>query len=101
MSAVAAWLAARRPVPPANLRPWLSFQDGDGERMRAALTAAGCRELERARVHPGPIRQSALHLLVADALITYACEAALDEGDPKVALSEVLRAVLSPAHPGM
>lgn len=97
MSAVVAWLETRRPAPPGSLRPWLSPQGRDGERLYVALTAAGCHEMESARVRLGPVRESALHLLAADALITYACEAALEEDDPKAALSDVLRVVVSPA----
>jgi hypothetical protein len=42
--------------------------------------------LDAARARPGRVRQSAFDVLTADALITYACEAALASEDPGVAL---------------
>ncbi len=100
MSAAPDWLRARRPAPPSGLRPWLSVAGPDGRSVRATLTAAGLQELDVARARLGPVRESALHLLAADALITYACEAALEESDPRVALTEVLRAVAPPPRVG-
>ncbi len=99
MSAATAWLTGRRPVPPLGLRPWL-LPGGDAGTVLEVLTAAGCSEMLRASVRPGPIRESALHLLAADALITYACEAALETDDPARALSATLRAVASPVADG-
>jgi hypothetical protein len=54
------------------------------------LTAAAGRALEAARRHPGRVRDSAFHLLAADALLTYACEAGLESDDPGVALQRIL-----------
>ena len=50
------------------------------------LLRGGLRELDRARTAPGRVRESAFHLLAADALLTYACEAALETGDPEAEL---------------
>ena len=85
------WLGRRRPTPPEPLARWL---DGVlsvdslryGELLRPALEA-----LDRARQNPGRIRGSAFDLLGADALLTYACEAALESPDPGSALEEILR----------
>lgn len=88
--ALRAWLKGRTPPPPFDLAPWLEGADGDGV---DALSALGGRALDRARSAPGRVRESALHLLAADALITYACEAALEQPEPEDALVQVLRGV--------
>jgi hypothetical protein len=44
--------------------------------------------------HPGRVRENAFHLLAADALLTYACEAALESDDPEAALLRSLEAGL-------
>ena len=78
---VGEWLAARVPVPPPALRDRVTSQLGDalsrdvreapshflaaGERLAASLIASGSTS-----------RESALDLLAADALVTYAFEAA-------------------------
>jgi uncharacterized membrane protein len=78
---IGAWLAARVPAPPEALRARLEAQLGDalsddareapsrflaaGERLAATLLASGSTS-----------RDSALDLLAADALVTYAFEAA-------------------------
>jgi hypothetical protein len=41
-------------------------------------------------LNPGRIRSSAFDLLGADALLTYACEAALETRDPASTLDEIL-----------
>ncbi|MDF2697623.1 MAG: hypothetical protein K0S65_6006, partial [Labilithrix sp.] len=38
----------------------------------------------------GRVRDSAFRLLEADALLTYACEAALERDDPETALQRIL-----------
>jgi hypothetical protein len=45
--------------------------------------------LDVARARPGRVRASAFELLVADALVTYACEAALETEDPVAALEAI------------
>jgi hypothetical protein len=73
-----------------------------GEAVRSALLDAGAgstleacdraarAHLEAARERPGRVRGSAFALLTADALVTYACEAALEEHDPAAALASLL-----------
>jgi hypothetical protein len=46
--------------------------------------------LDQARGSTGRVRESALELLTADALLTYACEAALERPDPGAALARIL-----------
>jgi hypothetical protein len=66
-----------------------------GRQLSAAdLMDAGVQALERAR--PGRARASAFELLGADALITHACEAALDEEDPAEVLTGFIRAAAAP-----
>ena len=57
------------------------------------LTARGRSRLDEARAEPGRVRESAFRLLEADALLTYACEAALESDDPATALRRILTAV--------
>lgn len=89
MSGLSSWLSERRPVPPAELASALALaQTGDSpERL---LTEAGLRRLAEARRQPGRVRESAFRLLEADALLTYACEAALEGDDPEAGLRRIL-----------
>jgi hypothetical protein len=47
--------------------------------------------LVRALETPGRIREAAFQLLAADAFLTYACEAMVDEEDCQAGLVDVLR----------
>ena len=84
------FLALRRPPAPGALQRWLAEGPLDGEPLEG-LTRRGVAELERARSAPGRVRASAYHLLAADALLTYACEAALDAADPSAAMEAIIR----------
>ena len=69
------------------------FSEGSGTTLiRGALSA-----LEQACLHPGRVRASAFQILTADALITYACELALDEKDPDLVLGILMQR--SASHP--
>lgn len=81
---VGEWLAARTPPPPAPLRAHIEAALGDGlrddamkapERCLAAAEAILAELVARADAR----RESALSLLAADALVTYAFEAASAE----------------------
>lgn len=89
MSGVRAWLSDRRPVPPAELASALALPQEGGAPERA-LTEVGLRRLAEARRRPGRVRESAFRLLEADALLTYACEAALEGDDPEAGLRRIL-----------
>lgn len=90
MSDLLDWTRARHPSPPMAIGPWLA--DAEFVAPTAArLTDSGVAAMDRARARPGRVRDSAFHLLAADALITYACEAALEEEDPDEALWQILR----------
>lgn len=97
MSGTRAWLEARRPAPPADLAARLVGLDLEGETLVEALTHAGRTRLDEARARPGRVRESAFLLLEADALLTYAAEAALETRDPAGALRSILASVGSGA----
>lgn len=80
---LAGWLDERRPVPPPALRARIDGALGDslesdaGNAVEACLRA-GERLLEVLLRNNSTSRQSALDLLAADALVTYAFEAGSD-----------------------
>jgi hypothetical protein len=81
-----AWLGAREPAPPPALlaRMAAALEQGGGEAaagapLEEALAAAALREL-RAALALGKARAAATPLLSADALLTYAFEAAAERG---------------------
>lgn len=84
-----AWLKGRDPsVPPEFLphfQPWLDREAHMGE-----LTEMGAEALTSALDRPGRTREAAFFLLTADALITYACEAAALEDGVQEGLEDVL-----------
>jgi hypothetical protein len=82
-------LAGRRPSPPSDLAAAIAVGDGSGA-LVDVLAAEGVARLAAARARPGRVRESAFRLLEADALITYACEAALDCEEPEGALRRIL-----------
>lgn len=96
MSDVRQWLEARRPPPPDDLAARLVDAISPGG-LVSVLTDAGRARLNEARARPGRVRESAFRLLEADALLTYACEAALETRDPAGALRSILAAVDSGA----
>lgn len=96
MTDVRSWLVRRAPEPPEPLARWLEEVELSGGDVGEALTEGALVELGRARAAPGRVRTSAFHLLAADALVTYACEAALELEDPTVALGAILSRVAAP-----
>jgi hypothetical protein len=83
MADLLGWLDARRPEPPPSLRAALhqAVREGDPGTGTVArrLAAAALRALGQVVGLPST-RAHALRLLAADALFTYACEAALEAG---------------------
>src|SRR3954469_17865183 len=74
------WLDARRPVPPPALRTRIDVALGaslasDADRALEACLSAGERLVESLLRNNATTRESALDLLAADALVTYAFEA--------------------------
>lgn len=95
------WLATRMPPAPDELKAWLEVSDGganpDGEMtsLPGSLVVSGLAHLDEAVAMPGRDREAAYKLLAADALITYACEAASEAVDVQAVLDEVLVRVLA------
>lgn len=85
-----AFLSRCAPPPPPALEARLMAGVHAGDAL-PALTRQAVEELGRSRAAAGRVRESAWHLLAADALITYACEAALNGSDPPRELEELLR----------
>ena len=101
MSEVSGWLDGRTPPPPPELRQALDAALGGpasaGGAPASALDALGrgaraCLEASISR--PGRVRESAFDLLTADALLTYACEAALESDDPESTLQGLVSGLL-------
>ena len=93
MSTLAEWMRARHPPAPGRLLPWVAVESVDGAPADDVLTQRALEQLSRSVRAPGRNRQSAFYLLAADALLTYACEAALERGDPEATLNRILDAV--------
>ena len=93
MSDLDSWFAGRNPPPPSDLAGALDPTHLGASSLVASLTDAGVSRLDDARARPGRVRESAFRLLEADALLTYACEAALEADDPEAALRRVLSAI--------
>ena len=86
---LSAWLDARRPEPPARLRTRIDAALGDALNGDAGDPATAClragEQLARTLLRENATsRDSALDLLAADALVTYAFEAA-SERPPELA----------------
>ena len=86
------WLEGRHPPPPEDL---LAQLEGDArvredEDAVAELLAAARAALGRALDQPGRVRAAAFDLLASDAWVTYACEAALESGDPDAELDRLV-----------
>ena len=90
MSDLKAWISPSRPASPVELGPWI---DASGITAVSAvgLTNIACDALEQARLSTGRVRNSAFQLLTADALITYACELALDGEDSDLVLEVIMQ----------
>jgi len=93
------WLAERSPTGVLPLDPWVAGEPGGPGLVRTDqrvswLTERAVVGVTATREAPGRVRESAFHLLAADALLTYACEAALECDDVEGALSAVAGSVL-------
>ena len=90
---LAGWLDARRPVPPPDLRGRIdsalagSLDVGEEHACEACLRA-GERVVESLLRENATSRDTALDLLAADALVTYAFEAASDRPAELASLAE-------------
>jgi hypothetical protein len=80
VTALGTWLDARRPRTPDGLKEWLAVDD-ERPFSVGALADLGIAALDQAEVSERLDRHAAFQLLAADAFLTYACEAAVDEPD--------------------
>ena len=103
---VADWIQGRPPRAPRDLEGQLlrEFEVGAGASTDTSgpagpLTEAAFRALRRAMAAEGGARAAGFDLLVADGLLTYACEATAVAEDPASALGEVLAAFRKPETP--
>jgi len=94
VSDIRTWIETRRPPVPMDLGRWL-HADAESGSMTECITLLARTALDEARAQPGRVRESAFQLLAADALVTYACEAALEEADPPAALRAILLSTAS------
>ena len=98
MSDVDSWLSARRPASPfelaATLREKVSSVEEQGMTMADTLSATARACLQQAQSRSRRTREAAFHLLTADALVTYACEAALESADSDATLDATLMEIL-------
>lgn len=90
------WVATRTPPAPDELKAWFKIPgdnwdpDGGVASVSESLLRAGLLHLEDAVGRPGRDREAAYHLLAADALVTYGCEAASEAVDVRGVLREAL-----------
>jgi hypothetical protein len=96
---LAGWLDARRPIPPAALRARIDAALGadlhaDVDEIAETLLAAGERLVRSLLDEEATSRGSAIDLLAADALVTYAFEAASERpGDLSRRAAEAMRRI--------
>ena len=95
MSDVRSWIASRQPPAPMSLDRWVTDAHPRAD-ATDALTRVAVAAMTEARRAPGRVRESAFALLAADALFTWACEAALESDDAEDALGRVLSAAAGP-----
>ena len=90
MSDLKTWISQRRAVSPLELGSWIDASEVTAV-SASGLTKIACDALGQARLSPGRVRNSAFQLLTADALLTYACELALDTEDPDLVLGVIMQ----------
>ena len=100
MSALERWLDDRYPAPPAELerelRAALATVQRSDRGIVDALTDAARERLTLARSRAGRVRESAFDLLAADALFSYACEAALESQNREALLLRIVETAAAP-----
>lgn len=85
------WLRERTPPVPDAFGPWMRPVRPAAPASVEALAEEALEALAAA-LDPGDLpRRGAFRLLAADAFVTYACEAALEEEDPVKVLDTLVR----------
>lgn len=85
------WLEARTPPVPRAFGEWVLPEEPEAEAGVEPLVREAEAALARALSPEGRPRDGAFDLLAADAFVTYACEAALQEDDPLEVLHGMVR----------
>lgn len=90
-TSLGSWISSRNPPAVMPLARWTDTGEvaGAGDRP-GILVELATSALRSALELPGNEREGAYHLLAADALFTYACEAALETEDVEGALLSIL-----------
>lgn len=93
---VGEWIASRTPQPPMALRERVAYRLGEGAQLDAGEARETCMDAARQTITEltsagGTSRDSAIDLLAADALITYAIEAAADSAGLREQLDDMIR----------
>ena len=83
------WLQAREPRMPDPFLPHL-LESGGEISGAGGLVERGAEALGRALERPAGNHAAAFQLLSADAFLTYACEAVVQDGDVPRGLEEIL-----------
>lgn len=91
------WLASRSPLPPLELSERLSKIVGDSSSATDDLSAALLKLGLGVLANVGDDRAAAPDLLAADALITYAMEAAAESDAIESAATDAMREIASEA----
>lgn len=90
---LAAWIDARRPPVPVGFGDWMRPEEPSAPAGVESLAREAEAALSRALEPRGRPRRGAFDLLAADGFLTWACEAALESGDPAGTLEELIRRV--------
>lgn len=87
------WLDGRRPPVPDGFRSWVAEALSSAPEGYDDLQAEGAAALNRALSSVDRPRDGAFDLLVADALVTWASEAAVDLPDGEARLEDLVRSL--------
>ncbi|MDX1566898.1 MAG: hypothetical protein R3223_03795 [Longimicrobiales bacterium] len=97
------WLAKRMERVPEEFRSWLDPEVDEGDDDPGSSPVArdledrGLASLQEAVGAPGRNRDSAFHLLAADAYLTWSAEAVVEGSNPESELRDLVRRVAAEA----
>tara|TARA_Y100000590_G_C15569794_1_gene958090 strand:+ start:731 stop:1051 length:321 start_codon:yes stop_codon:yes gene_type:complete len=95
MDELRVWLAERKPQAPEELHQFFHLEFPQNTSVGESLQESVLHHLKETLKRLGRDREGALHLLAADALLTYACEVASSEEDTE----DVLVRLIEILHP--
>ena len=85
------WIGARKPPVPGDFAEWMLPGDPSAPAGPESLFQEAQVALSRSLEPEGRPRAGAFDLLAADGFLTWACEAALETGDPSSVLKDFVR----------